>query len=160
MIKKDEAQVPATPAAAVESEIAKAVREALAEALPAVAVAIIQAQKGPAVAVNPFPSHEKCPECMQYTRACQKKHVKMVVFPKDAEANADFFPGVFINGVRYLSNHGGHMVVVPEQNNIAEIMQNFERNERETRNGRKRMHNSGNLGFGGSSIQPAGNGWR
>jgi hypothetical protein len=78
-----------------------------------------------------------CHECGQAERACKGKHTQMVVYPPD-DSYAEWFTGLFLNGVKYLSDHGGHAITVPEQNDFAHMLNMWCKSEREMRQGRKR----------------------
>lgn len=80
--------------------------------------------------------------------ACKGKHVMMCVYPKD-EYWGKFFQGVWVNGARYLSDGPGHLVAVPEDNNIEHEIQKWVDMERDNAQGRKRSFNSGSIGANG-----------
>lgn len=70
-------------------------------------------------------------------------HYKMNVFPRNEE-NVEWFAGLKINGVVYCSNGPGHDVWVPNINNFAAILSDFEVGEKRTRTPRKIMASQGN----------------
>jgi hypothetical protein len=86
----------------------------------------------------------------------------MVVFPRRYPEHGQFFQGVYLNGVKYLSNDEGHEITVPEiaAGSIAQLVQNFENNEQETRIGRRAERFSGTLSPAGSAVTPQNIGWR
>lgn len=103
-----------------------------------------------------------CHVCRQALAGCEGKHVQLVVYPQRYPEHGQFFQGVFLNGVKYLSNDDGHEITVPANaaNSIRQLVQNFENNEQETRIGRKAERYSGSLGPGGSAVNPQHIGWR
>lgn len=146
-------------------EVQKLVQEAAAtsaaEAVKALmpAVASIALQKGQAQVVTdprnmPRPPIQRCDKCGQNVKACKDDgHVQMVVYPTKYPEFGDWFMGVFINGVRYLSNNAAHAVTVPRvaKSDILGMIRTWETNERELKLGRKRKRVSGNVGNGGLS---------
>jgi len=84
----------------------------------------------------------QCPDCGQpqfldpakgLFFSCDSKHEKIVVLPNEA----DHFIGVAINGVWYKSNNHSHLLTVPKENEIRKYLENWDRQEREYRTGRK-----------------------
>lgn len=147
--------------------IAQAVKEAMVEALPQ-AVAIAQkishpeqsegAKAAQAAAIqHRVDTIEKCQDCGQRVSACKRQHRKMVVFPSQY---GEWFQGVFVNGVRYLSSSPNHQIDVPAEAPIENLMSNWEESERVLRTGRAASHNSGTLGGGGGGFNQASSGWR
>lgn len=136
-------------------EILKLVTAASAATVSAMQAA--QNKAPPAQVAKP-----KCIECGQVLTGCGGKHVQMVVYPQRYPQHADYFPGVVINGIRYLSNGDGHRVTVPAEaeSTISGIVSNFEQNEQELATGRKAERHSGHVGPGGTSVQPANQAWR
>ncbi len=128
--------------------------------LVASAVAAGQAQR-PAAQAAPAQNFNKpkCHECGQVKAGCEGKHVKMAVTPRDF---TDYFPGVFINGIRYFSDHEGQLVTVPAsaESAILGILQGYEKNEKELATGRKATRHSGHVSPNGSSVSPANQAWR
>ena len=117
----------------------------------------------PAQAAPPKPPQiGRCHECGQLVSACDRKHVQMVVYPLKYPQYADYFPGVFVNGVRYLSNDDGHPITVPAvaQAEIAGHVAGFERNEHEMANGRVAERHSGVVSPHGTAFNPASAAWR
>lgn len=159
-----------TPKVEAKPELSDAYKQALKDVseqlIPAAIAAVMTAQKGQAPAERPRAhapmAAPRCHECGQQKTACEGKHVKLVVFPIQYPQHADFFPGVFINGVRYLSNDGGHAITVPEvsANEIAAIVRGFEKNEQEMAVGRKAERHSGVVSPHGSATVPQTVGWR
>ena len=80
------------------------------------------------------------------------------MYPTNYPEFGDFFQGVFVNGVRYLSNNGDHFIPVPKKavTMFQGIIRTYEQNERESRVGRSKQHNSGHI----TNPQPAQAGWR
>ena len=129
--------------------------------IPTMIASAVQASKAASQptsnrAATPTP---QCTECRQALSGCEGKHVKMVVHPGHF---AEYFPGAIINGIRYLSNDSGHMVLVPAacESTILSIVANYEQNERDMAVGRKRDHHSGSVSPHGSSVNPANAAWR
>lgn len=157
-IKKNEEKAPvaATPEKSTE-DLVRAVTRAVAEELiPAVAAATASTRPAPAPARQARSG--VCTTCRQRLSACHNEHEDIVVYPTKYEEFGEFFVGVILNGVRYLSNDASHKVTVPKcaVSDILNIVKNFENNERDTRMGRKAQHNSGNA----RSPNPAISGWR
>jgi hypothetical protein len=100
----------------------------------------------------------KCGTCGQYETACQKKHVDFCAYPTNYPEFGEFFQGIMVNGVRYLSNGPGHTVKIPavSEAEFANIIRTYEHNERESRVGRSKVHNSGSV----FNPQPANAAWR
>lgn len=126
---------------------AKAAVEAL---MPAIASAVLQGKTPNVVAAGPAQRVPviRCGECGQDKRACAKTgHTKMVVYPSRYPEFAEWFMGVYINGVRYLSDHPSHQIIVPTDAvaGIKTHVQVWEDNERTTKLGKKRKHNSGDV---------------
>lgn len=163
---KDEVKV------APEDAIAKAVREAvgkaLSEAIPAVATIAVESQRkanqvvgdGKAeAAIRAAAQRLQCPKCFQPVSACNGKHRRVVVYPTNQRFGR-YFQGVFINGIRYLSNGPSHAIDVPLECDIEYMISAWEQNEYDTAQGRKAEHNSGSLGAAGGQFSPATEGWR
>lgn len=149
-----------------ESEAAKVARDTtramMEEMLPAL-IASMRVTNSPQGPMRPAPPPSKgCGECGQLEVACKGEHTKMVVFPARFPEFAEWFQGAFINGVRYLSNHGNHSIVVPSETvgGILHTIQTFENNERETRLGRVKHHNSGNINTPNPVAVTGIGGWR
>lgn len=99
----------------------------------------------------------RCGVCGQVeATGCRSKHVEMVVYPVRRPEYADCFQGAFINGVKYLSDGPSSKVLVPEEaaSTIQVIIDNYEENEVQTRNGRSKQKNRP------GPVQPAVDGWR
>lgn len=148
-----------------ETTMEAAIRAVANEIVPAAVLAAINASRPQAPAASPraHPLHlQKCTECGQAVSGCHGKHTEIVVYPLRYEETAEFFPGVFINGVKYLSNDPGHKVVVPLEaaNGILQTVQHYEQSEHEARAGRVKNHNSGRIGPNGASFNPANAAWR
>lgn len=140
----------------------KAVAEQIIPSAIAAAITANNASR-PAQAAPPKPPPiGRCHECGQLVSACDKKHVQMVVYPLKYPQYADYFPGVFVNGVRYLSNDDGHPITVPAvaQAEIAGHVAGFERNEHEMANGRVAERHSGVVSPHGTAFNPASAAWR
>lgn len=132
--------------------IAEAIKSAMVEALPLAAAMATKVSKDHDQASEPEPvkavSNDKCGTCRQMLRACQGKHKRLVVFPREY---GQFFTGISINGIKYLSNNSQHQILVPENSNIEHILEKWESNERELSVGRQVQHNSGTLSANGAS---------
>lgn len=111
----------------------------------------------------PAPIRETCHVCGQALKTgCMGEHEMAVVFPKRYPEHGDFFQGVILNGVKYLSNDDQHKIPVPK-NAVATIegfVQAFENNEQETRVGRKAERYSGRVTPNGAQFVPQAKGWR
>lgn len=116
------------------------------------------AQKVSADAKAAVAAHEAslntCGDCGQKLKACKGKHRKLVVLPRDART-AQWFPGFFLNGVKYRSNHPGHAITVPAESNPESFVEAFEEQEDYIRNGRSIFRNSGGIGVGSQGFSAA-----
>lgn len=143
----------------------------LAEAIEQVAAKLIPAAVAAAVTANQAASQPRqaapvqarrggvCQVCRQRDGACGGKHVEMVVFP---EAHDEYFQGVFLNGVKYLSNDPGHKVLVPadSESDIKRIVAGYVQNERELSQSRKAERHSGVVSPYGTAVTQQHVGWR
>lgn len=133
----------------------------LAQLLPSLVASMVTATNANKPAQGPVAplNKPKCHECGQVRTGCEGKHVLMAVTPKDF---ANYFPGVFINGVRYFSDHENQLVTVPAsaESAILGILQGYEKNEKELATGRKAQRHSGHVSPHGSSVSPANAAWR
>lgn len=139
----------------VDERVAKAVAKAIAEALPLMAgvlgQSMVQAQADieakKVQTIDTFRlTGERCQVCRQILPRGVKQgdhtHKRMIVW---ANYNSEYFQGVRINGVQYLSNDDRHHILVPADANVEYLVAQWENNERVTAEGRKHSHNSGNL---------------
>lgn len=146
--------------------LAAAIKQVSAELIPAAIAAAVAATSKPAAQAVPAAVADnrkaKCPECKQMLSGCQGKHVQMIVYPQRYPQHADYFPGVHLNGVKYLSNDETHLVLVPEAaaTSIANIVSTFEQNEQDMAVGRKAVRHSGTVSPNGNSVTPADKAWR
>lgn len=144
---------------AVEQATKTTLEAVLKEVLPAVLVASKQADRQADYesqreeAVARMRVAERCGDCGQLSSACRGEHAMLVVFPKD-DQNVQSFDGIRINGVPYRSQHGTDAICVPKDNNIAAILSAWENSEREMRNGKKVMRNSGTISPYGAFARP------
>lgn len=147
MAKNDEAPE------SLDDKIARALATALEKALPAMAAAAVQTQISAQDAKSAAqylarPSGEKCAECQQRLPAGvpqgSHKHIKVAIFPSHRK-HGKWFQGLFVNGVKYLSNHAGHLLTVPADLDLS-LIRNWEDNEDVMKDGREVDHNSGTLG--------------
>lgn len=150
-----------------QSTLEKAIKAVAEQIVPAAVVAAVAATKQSQQPVQsssrPQPvARERCHLCQQARSACGDKHVMMVVYPQRYPEHGEFFQGAKINGVRYLSNNESHEVLVPEPAvaTISNIIRGFERNEQESRVGRRVERRSGSIGPHGSNFNPALKAWR
>ncbi len=135
--KKDEQN---STDAAVERAVFKALETALPLAAKMSAEAQVRAQ--PRQATRRVPTGGQCPACRQaqyvdhngVVFACGEKHIKMSVYPS---FNDKWFQGVSVNGVTYRSNFAGHLITVPAENEIQKTVENWEKQERESAQGRQ-----------------------
>ncbi len=137
--KKDETKEQNSTDAAVERAVFKALETALPLAAKMSAEAQVRAQ--PRQTMRRVPTGGQCQACGQaqyvdhngLVYACGEKHVKMSVMPS---FNEKWFQGAQVNGVTYRSNYAGHLITVPEANEIQKFVENWERQERENAQGR------------------------
>lgn len=80
-------------------------------------------------------------ELSREQRAAQN-HVKMYVGPKNTR-RLKAFPGIFLNGVQYISSRPGQLIWVPKGTDFPRVIDEWERSEEEMVTGRKVEHNSG-----------------
>ncbi len=135
----------------------------LATLLPSMMAAVVtatQAQR-PAAQATPgqLANKPKCHECGQVKTGCEGKHIRMAVTPRDF---GDYFPGVFLNGVRYFSDHENQLVTVPAsaESAILGILAGYEKNEKELATGRKAVRHSGVVSPSGSRTTEQHSAWR
>lgn len=127
--------------------------------LVASTVAATNAANAPKPAVAQNVQRQKCHECGQVKTGCEGKHVRMSVTPRDF---AEYFPGVFLNGVRYFSDYEGQLVTVPAaaESAILGILAGYEKNEKELATGRKAIRHSGTVSPSGSRTTEQNAAWR
>lgn len=146
--------------------LAAAIKQVAEQLIPAAIVAAVQATKAQNQPVAPQRlapvAPQRCHECGQQKTACEGKHLKMVVFPMRYPQHAEYFQGVFLNGVRYLSNDGSHEVTVPAiaEATIRNIVSGFETDEQARAVGRKAERHSGVVTPSGAATTQATQGWR
>ena len=147
----------------LEDKIAEGVARAMEKALPLAVQAAIQTQASVtqsqhALAMAARATGEKCSVCRQLLPAGVKqgehKHIRVAIFPKD-HRHGKWFQGLFINGVRYLSNNAQHLIDVPADVDLS-LIKNWEENEEVLKEGRDASHNSGDVSAPKSSTV----GWR
>lgn len=144
-------------------QVLKMVAEQLIPSAVASAIAATQASRPQAAAAPPAPlGNVRCNECKQHPNACKGAHTKMVVFPTRYPQHADYFQGVIINGVRYLSNDDSHLVTVPTASvsDILNTVAGYEINEQEMSTGRIAERHSGRASPHGTSFNPQSAAWR
>lgn len=133
---------------------AKSLQEALAAALKQ---GIAEGMAMAAIAAKPVSATPQtvaqCGECKQKVNACKGKHRETVVFPFNAKWGR-WFQGVYINGIRYLSNGPHEKVTVPHDSDVEYMIAMWEANEEEMKTGRERQHFTGSIGPGGSQTNP------
>lgn len=132
------------------SELADAVRDILKEVLPAAVGAGLEAARQTADAkavagAPPIKDLSDCTECRQKRSACGGRHRKLCVLPEDQEY-AQWFQGLRVNGVLYLSDRPGHQITIPADLNAEHMIEQFVRNEKELKHGRQRGRFSGAVG--------------
>lgn len=147
----------------LQEAVSEAARAAVQAMMPAVAASIASAQPRQApVSIDRAPhSHPRCPACNQYQVACKGKHESLVVYPQNDQF-ADWFDGIDINGVRYISPDRNTAIVVPADaaGVILKMVKDYEDNEMQTRMGRKRTRNSGDVTRGNPVTAAGVGGWR
>ena len=102
-------------------------------------------------AIEKYEAMEHCPKCWQLKRACKEEHVKMVVAPKNRRRMKDF-PGLFLNGVQYISSDGQTAIHVPKHNDFDHQLHVWEEAEEDLRTGRSLDWNSGTLSAFGNKT--------
>lgn len=156
----------AAPAAAPQKQITIGASElqslvkSIAEEMLGVSVAAATAMRPQAAPTGHQARNfgPRCGTCGQYESACKGEHVDLCVYPVNYPEFGDFFQGVILNGVKYLSNGPGHVLKVPKcsESEIRCIIKGYEQNERECRVGRSKQHNSGSI----HNPIPANAAWR
>lgn len=149
--------------------IADAVQKALADALPMSAGVMAKtfaetqhgfSQASRAAAETARPTGIRCGKCRQHLPSGLKEdehpHRLVAVYPQNARKHGKWFQGIFINGVRYLSNSAIHKIHVPADADVEKMIQIWEENEDELQTGRQVDHNSGSV----DKPTPATVGWR
>lgn len=148
--KKPEASLSAT-------ELKEALSAALSEGI---AMGMAMQSKGSMKPLEPgIKMGATCGKCGQSDMRCRDQHQKMVVFPKNRR-HGKFFQGIWLNGVRYLSNNGSHSIWVPKENGIQNLLDVWEDNEDSLLQGRETFHDSGSIGPSGTGFKAAHGGWR
>lgn len=167
--QKKEAEKTFTAADMAEA-IARVAQETAEKLLPVAMAAAAQGMTGLLPKQNmsgrPRNAGPKCEVCLQLVTACggiakiegerteakilaakEKNHVKMCVYPERYPEFGDNFRGRGINGTWYLSNGPGHNIWVPRASagDIQRTIEEYEKNERETRMGRSKMRHSGDV---------------
>lgn len=138
-------KTPVTQTEDIDNKIAKAVGDAIKEALPLAVMAAAQARPAQQVAAKPT-AHlgERCHVCGQYVVACKNEHVLMYVGPQNRRRLKDW-PGIFLNGVHYSAAAFNHKIYVPKENNFRTFIQSWEGGEEDLATGRVVDHDSGVL---------------
>jgi hypothetical protein len=140
----------------------RAIIKGVAEEMLAVSVATAQAMQPTQVVQAPpqrgIVTGPICGTCGQAEKACGREHKDIAVYPTSYPEFGEWFQGVFINGVKYLSNNESHLIPVPKVavTTFYELIRRFEQNERESRVGRSKTHQSGHI----SNPTPAQAAWR
>ena len=147
------------------AEAVKLVAEQMIPAAVAAAVAATSQRQAAQVPAGRFPAavnHERCQDCGQIRTGCNGKHVLAVVYPLRYPMAADYFTGVVLNGVKYMSNNSSHKVLIPAdaESSILNIVANFEQNEQDQALGRKAERSSGVVSPNGANFVPANSAWR
>lgn len=128
---------------AIRDAVKTAVSETIKEAVPVAVMAAqssqrqVDTQKELDLQKARLDSASRCGDCGQMSRACKGEHVQIAVFPRD-DSYAEWFTGLWLNGVRYLSNDSNHLVTVPKENDFEHMLTLWAKSERELRQGRKR----------------------
>ena len=150
------------PAPQEQLTMKQVVEQLIPAAIAAAVSATNKQQPAPAAQARPVGAPQRCPECSQQRSACEGKHIEMVVYPTRYPEHADYFVGVMINGIKYLSNDDTHKVLVPENaaGAIKAIVQTFEQNEHDMATGRKAQRHSGVVSPHGAAVNQATAAWR
>lgn len=152
----EQAKLAGVPALPLGATLTPALMKELGEAI---AMGMVMAKKmevdekkatSDAAILAQMNSRKRCEVCLQREVACKGQHVKQVVFPIDP-LSQQVFDGVTVNGVRYCSPNYSTPIDVPFPNDIAGMVSAFERNERETRIGRKGQRKSESWRSGSSA---------
>lgn len=153
---------PAVTDAAMAAAVKYVSEQMIPAAVAAAVAATTKSAPAPQAQARSVLNIPTCTDCGQKVTGCEGKHSKMVVYPTNFPQFADYFVGVILNGVKYLSNDASHEVVVPTNciGTINAIVAGYEKNEQEMAIGRKKEHSSGHVTPHGSSVQPAHQAWR
>lgn len=143
---------PKTPAVPPKADVSqfKEMAQAIGQEMLAVVLASQKSASNEAALKNIPPaikSREICHACRQPLTACKGEHTMMVVYPKKYTEFGSFFPGIILNGERYLSNDEQHQVLVPSAC-VADFdnrIRAFETNEREIGQSRSKQHHNGDI---------------
>lgn len=165
-------------------EVSRSMAEEMGPIVMAAAAAAGKANAQPQLTAQGRPVYNPgpvCPVCKQFVKACGGvakltgtqtqadkdkanlvNHVKMVVYPTRYPEFADWFRGRGLNGVWYLSNNASHAIWVPRAaaGDFQHAIETFETNERETRMGRTKLHNSGSVNSPKTVGELGTEGWR
>lgn len=163
---KKETKTESKPLDPAMAEALRLVAEQMIPAAVASAVAAVSSRQ-PAAApsqsrMSAGPPPEICQDCKQELRACKGKHVMAVVFPQRYPHTGDYFTGIVLNGVKYLSNDASHKILIPENalTSIQQMVETYEQNEQDMSVGRKVERHSGSIGPGASGARQQHIGWR
>ncbi len=148
-------------------DIASAVSKSTLEAiLPALMASLKQGQVPP-----PAPkkrqsifSRPRCSECGWFLKEGETshEHEMAIVYPTRSPEFGDEFVyhGIKISGVKFCSDHEGHQIPVPKgmKSTLLEMVQNWEKAEREARNGKdkRRRGPSARVTPYGTQVNPVG----
>lgn len=118
--------------AAVERALEKALPSAVMASGQVMAQTLGNLLKPPAPAQRVADRGAVCRECGQKLSGCRGEHVKMYVGPANPR-DLKSFPGVYINGVQYISTRLGELVLVPKNNDIATFITAWSNSEEDFR---------------------------
>lgn len=141
--------------------VAEAVAAALKEALPLAAAATAQMQDTARRNASleevkaKLAAEERCGECGQLVKGCQRKHVRMAVYPSNFDNEwARPTEAIYLNGVKYKSTHPQELVTVPERNDFGSWLRAWVEQKHIEQNGRDHRRNSGKFLGGGRTTNP------
>jgi hypothetical protein len=140
--------------------IAAAVAQKTLEAVLPSLIASLRAGQAPApVQKRAGPSARRCDVCGFPTKDGKSEcaeHEAVVAYPTKYPEWGDWFTGIVINGVKVLSNHESHSVLVPKgtADTVRLMVQEWERSERLLRMERERNNRrgSGAVGNNGANV--------
>jgi hypothetical protein len=139
---------PQVGATLLDDKIANAVRLAMESAMPMAMAAAAQIlgttlnPKKPDPIAEKYSATDRCSKCLQMKRACKEEHVLMRVAPANPR-RFKRFPGAIVGGVLYISPNPNARIWVPKENDIMHIIQTWEAEEDNLREGHSIDHNSG-----------------
>lgn len=146
---------PAEPSAPrLDASLVDAIALAAGIAAKSAVTALRDAGEGAPRKAGPVNLGAMCSLCLQALKACRGKHRKAIVFPQHTDPK--FFQGVTINGINYRSDHRGHLIWVPEDVPVENMVAMWEQGESRFNTARIVEHHSGSLTMAGDTPNTAG----